>query len=300
MLLLSNDHSEIKIFALEILENLKTSIKNEIFCENEIRRNEFDILSMEMSPLYEKFDNYESLENLRKYIKFLRNDNKMEKSKIVEINDSNLNIKTVDENCYFSEDMVNKSIEYLHYIQSIENDYLMKKRKKITDFDLELEEKNENVNMDFKLTYSPLKTDRPQLIKKIEEEEKINNQINEINNKTQINKKLKKSAKIIEYHRKSKKKASGLPLNYKKSQNKNLIRNLEDSHTTLINEKKEKALVDNLIKSPIDTRSKMIHTNSGNTKEDDDEKSFDFNSKEFKKIRKMTIYKFKKLLKNLV
>lgn len=178
MLDLSNDHNEIKTFAEEILHLIKQNVLEEIFQEKEISFFKFDIHSLKKNIYYEKYDKKEQLDDLRNFIK---ND------EYYPGENENTKIKSVNEiNHFINENMVNTNVDYLKYIQAIENEYLLKKRKKNYEEIETMEEEKEDKDDE---EYS--KKGKKHILPVKEEEKKIN--FKEIED---LNKNLKKDETI--------------------------------------------------------------------------------------------------------
>lgn len=265
MIDLSNDHREIKTYASEILEIFKRNLKNEVFSEDEIINDEFDILNLTNNPFYQKLENFSALENLKKFISEEGFKHKLNLD--YPVNQGILKSKLKNEkdaNEKFSEEIVNTTIEYLQYIQQIENDYLMKKRNKNNDIESELDRTLKN----------EVKQQTPKIEIKIE-----NSSLDEQN---LIVKKENEDINIIT-----------------KSYIKKDRKNSELSHKTPLKENIKIESVERDFNLSVETRSKNV-VNKNKNKTIPPDSLLGIDSKEFDRIRKMTIRKLKNLLKKLV
>jgi len=266
MIELSNDHREIKTYASEILEIFKHNVKNEIFSEEEIQNDDFDILVLKNNPYYEKLENYSALENLKKFIneEGFRYNFDTFSFPINETNNQSHSKNEKDDKEKFSEETVNTSIEYLQYIQQIETDYLMKKRNK--SFDIESEhEKNVKNEVKIETHKKDIKNENPSVKEEVKKE---------------IKKEVETSHKIRN--------------NFKKNRD-----SPERLKETEMKEIQNEVFVDKLLNPSSETRSKKFISRD-KIKVESSDSILDINSKEFDKIRKMTIRKIKNLLKKLV
>jgi hypothetical protein len=279
MIELSNDHREIKTYASEILEIFKHNVKNEIFSEEEIHNDDFDILLLKNNPYYEKLENYSALENLKKFIneEGFRNHFDPYSYPSHESNNQSLSKNEKDDKEKFSEETVNTSIEYLQYIQQIETDYLMKKRNKSFDFESEHEKNLKNeVKIELPKKEIEIKNENSSINEEVKKEIKQENK----ENKMEIKKEVQTSHK----NRNNFKKNRDIP---------------EQSNETEMKEIHNEVFVDKLLNPSSETRSKKLISRD-KIKIDGNDSILDINSKEFDKVRKMTIRKIKNLLKKLV